>query len=119
MDDADLDLALKACVFACVGTAGQRCTSMRRIFLHESVYDKFVERMAAAYKTIKAGNPLDDGVLLGPLHTKDAVREYTEGIAEIKKQGGQLLCGGNVVNGEGNYVEPTIVAINHDAPVVK
>jgi aldehyde dehydrogenase family 7 protein A1 len=53
MDDADLDLALKACVFACVGTAGQRCTSLRRIFLHESVYDKFVDRMIAAYKTIK------------------------------------------------------------------
>jgi acyl-CoA reductase-like NAD-dependent aldehyde dehydrogenase len=52
MEDADLDLALKACVFACVGTAGQRCTTMRRIFLHESVYDKFVEKMVAAYKTI-------------------------------------------------------------------
>jgi aldehyde dehydrogenase family 7 protein A1 len=73
MDDADLDLALKACVFACVGTAGQRCTTMRRIFLHESVYDKFVERMVAAYKTIKSGNPLEEGVLLGPLHSKMAV----------------------------------------------
>jgi len=58
MDDADLDLALKACVFACVGTDGQRCTTMRRIFLHESVYEKFVERMVAAYKTIKSGDPM-------------------------------------------------------------
>jgi aldehyde dehydrogenase family 7 protein A1 len=58
---------------------------MRRIFLHESVYDKFVDRMTDAYKTIKHGNPLEDGVLLGPLHTKDAVKEYTEGIETIKK----------------------------------
>lgn len=94
MDDADLDLALKACVFACVGTAGQRCTTMRRIFLHESVYDRFVERMVAAYKTIRSGNPLEEGVLLGPLHTKDAVRQYLEGIETIKKQGGKVLVGG-------------------------
>lgn len=119
MEDADLDLALKACVFACVGTAGQRCTTMRRIFLHESVYDKFVEKMVAAYKTIQSGNPMQDGVLLGPLHTKDAVRQYKEGIETIKKQGGKILVGGNVQSKEGNYVEPTIVAISHDAAVVK
>lgn len=119
MEDADLDLALKACVFACVGTAGQRCTTMRRIFLHESVYDKFVEKMVAAYKTIQSGNPLQEGVLLGPLHTKDAVRQYSEGIETIKKQGGKILVGGNVQKKEGNYVEPTIVAISHDADIVK
>jgi aldehyde dehydrogenase family 7 member A1 len=119
MEDADLDLALKACVFACVGTAGQRCTTMRRIFLHESVYDKFVEKMVAAYKTIQSGNPLQEGVLLGPLHTKDAVRQYREGIETIKKQGGKILVGGNVQQKEGNYVEPTIVAISHDAEIVK
>ena len=119
MEDADLDLALKACVFACVGTAGQRCTTMRRIFLHESVYDKFVEKMVAAYKTIQSGNPLQEGVLLGPLHTKDAVRQYREGIESIKKQGGKILVGGNVQSKEGNYVEPTIVAISHDAEIVK
>lgn len=67
---------------------------MRRIFLHESVYDRFVERMVAAYKTIRSGNPLEEGVLLGPLHTKDAVRQYLEGIDTIKKQGGKVLVGG-------------------------
>ena len=85
MDDADLDLALKACVFACVGTAGQRCTTMRRIFLHESVYDKFIEKMVAAYKTIKSGNPLEEGVILGPLHTQAAVQMYQDGLATIQK----------------------------------
>jgi aldehyde dehydrogenase family 7 protein A1 len=119
MDDADLDLALKACVFACVGTAGQRCTTMRRIFLHESIFDKFVEKMVAAYKTIKNGNPLEDGVLLGPLHTKAAVQMYKDGIATIQKQGGKILCGGKVFPGDGNYVEPTIVEISHDAEIVK
>ena len=118
MDDADLDLALKASVFACVGTAGQRCTTMRRIFLHESVYDKFVERMVAAYKTIKSGNPLEEGVLLGPLHSKMAVQQYKEGIEAIKKQGGKILLGGNVKPGDGNFVEPTIVEISPTAPVV-
>jgi aldehyde dehydrogenase family 7 protein A1 len=119
MDDADLDLALKACVFACVGTAGQRCTTMRRIFLHDSVYDKFIERMVAAYKTIKSGDPLQEGVLLGPLHTKTAVAQYKEGIEAIKKQGGKILVGGNVIEGPGNYVQPTIAAISHDAPIVQ
>lgn len=119
MEDADLDLALKACVFACVGTAGQRCTTMRRIFLHESVYDKFVERMVAAYKTIKSGNPLEEGVLLGPLHSKMAVLQYSEGIEAIKKQGGKILVGGTVKSGDGNFVEPTIVEIQPSAPIVQ
>lgn len=119
MDDADLDLALKACVFACVGTAGQRCTTMRRIFIHESIFDKFVNAMITAYKSVKIGDPLDTNTLMGPLHTKDAVRQYQEGIAEIKKQGGKILYGGNAIQGEGNYVEPTIVYINHDADIVK
>lgn len=72
MPDADLDLALKACVFAAVGTAGQRCTTLRRILIHESIHDKFVEAMVSAYKTIKRGDPLHPETLLGPLHTKYA-----------------------------------------------
>ena len=74
--------------------------------------------MASAYKTIKCGNPMEEGVLLGPLHTKDAVKQYQQGIEEIKKQGGKILVGGSVLPGPGNYVEPTIVEIKHDAPIV-
>lgn len=122
MEDADLDLALKACVFACVGTAGQRCTSLRRILLHESIYDKFVTAMIGAYKTVAIGDPLHPDTLMGPLHTKAAVKEYVEGIEEIKKQGGTVLYGGktlpNICQG-GNYVEPTLIAIHHDADIVK
>jgi acyl-CoA reductase-like NAD-dependent aldehyde dehydrogenase len=76
MDDADVDLALKACVFACVGTCGQRCTSMRRIFIHHSLYDKFVNAMVTAYKSIRIGDPLHPDTLMGPLHTKDAVKNF-------------------------------------------
>jgi aldehyde dehydrogenase family 7 protein A1 len=83
MPDADLELALKACVFAAVGTAGQRCTTLRRIIIHESIHDQFVNAMVSAYKTIKRGDPLHPETLLGPLHTKDAVRQYKEGIELI------------------------------------
>jgi len=84
-------------LFAAVGTAGQRCTTLRRIIIHESVYDKFVERLASAYKTIKIGNPLEEGVLMGPLHTKAAVKEFTDGIETIKAQGGKILYGGDKI----------------------
>lgn len=121
--DADLELALKACVFACVGTAGQRCTTLRRIILHEDIYDKFLNALINAYKSaITIGDPLDPKNLMGPLHTKAAVKEFTEGIDEIKKQGGKIVYGGNAlpnVSQNGNYVEPTIVEIDHSAPIVK
>ena len=119
MPDADLDLALKACVFACIGTAGQRCTSLRRVFLHESIHDAFLSRMLSAYSTIRLGDPLQEGVILGPLHTKDAVKDFEKGVEDIRKQGGKVLCGGKRVQREGNFVEPTIVSINHEADIVK
>lgn len=78
--------------------------------------------MVNAYKTVKIGDPIDTANLMGPLHTKAAVKEYVEGIEEIKKQGGKVLYGGNVlpnISQGGNYVEPTLVAINHDADIVK
>ena len=119
MDDADQDLALKACTFAAVGTAGQRCTSLRRILLHESVYDSFVEKIKKVYESIRIGNPLEPSTLMGPLHTKGAVKEYLDGIEEIKKQGGNILYGGQKIDGEGNYVLPTLVQIDGDAAIVK
>lgn len=119
MDDADLELALRSCVFSAVGTAGQRCTTLRRLLIHESHYETFKERIVKAYSTIKIGDPLDINNLMGPLHTKSAVKEFTEGIETIKAQGGVILCGGNVINQPGFYVEPTIVEINHNAPIVK
>lgn len=117
--DADLDLAVRASVFGAVGTAGQRCTSLRRLVIHEDVYDTVVERMVTAYKGVPIGDPLKDGTLMGPLHTEAAVKEYTDGLAEIVKQGGKILTGGKVLDGPGHFVEPTIVEIAHDAEIVK
>jgi len=119
MDDANVDLALPAVVFASIGTSGQRCTSIRRLFIHESIYDSFVARLSSVIKSVKIGDPLEKGVLMGPVHTPGAVKEYKEGLEEILKQGGKILYGGKVLEREGYFVEPTLVAINHDAPIVK
>jgi len=119
MPDGNLELARRAAVFGAVGTAGQRCTSLRRLLIHESLYDAFVASLVAAYKTIPIGDPLDAKTLMGPLHTAAAVKEYEDGIAEITKQGGSVLYGGKRREGPGNFVEPTIVAIDHAAPIVQ
>ena len=120
MPDANLDMALRASVFGAVGTAGQRCTSLRRLLVHEAVYDAFVARLVAAYKTIAPGDPLDPATLCGPLHTRAAVKDFEEGLAEAVRQGGRVLCGGKVLaDRAGNFVEPTVVAIEHSAPCVQ
>ena len=125
MDDADLDLALKGCTFSAVGTAGQRCTTLRRLIIHDSVYDAFVEKLKKVYGSIRIGNPLEAGTLMGPLHSKAAVKEYLDGIETIKSQGGKIIHGGErysgVANGgeSGNYVLPTLVEIEADVPIVK
>jgi len=119
MDDANLELVSRSILFAAIGTAGQRCTTCRRLVVHEKVYDQVVKLMKDAYSQIKPGNPLENGTLLGPLHTKAAVKEFEDGIKTITQQGGKILCGGKVINMEGNYVEPTMVEIDHKAPIVK
>ncbi|MFG0285394.1 MAG: aldehyde dehydrogenase family protein [Phycisphaerales bacterium JB039] len=114
---ADLDLALKSCVFGAVGTAGQRCTTTRRLLLHESIADDFLERMIAAYRTIRIGDPLEEGVLVGPVIGQRAVDDYLAAIEQARAQGGEVLVGGSVARpsgADGNplggwFVEPTIV----------
>jgi len=119
MEDADLDLALRGAVFSAVGTAGQRCTTLRRLVIHSSVYDTLRDRLVAAYGNVVIGDPLDEGVLMGPVHTAGAIKEFTEGLETIKEQGGKVIYGGNVIERDGFYVEPTLVEIAHDAPIVK
>ena len=119
MDDAELDLVIKAAAFGAVGTAGQRCTSLRRLYLQEGVYDEVVKSMVNAYKSVKIGGPLEEGTLLGPLHNKMAMDIFTNAIIKIKEAGGKILTGGNVIESEGNYVEPTIVEIEKVAQIVK
>ncbi|KAG7402312.1 Aldehyde dehydrogenase 7 member B4 [Phytophthora boehmeriae] len=117
--DADLEMALRATLFSAVGTAGQRCTSLRRLFLHEDIHDEFLKRLVSAYQNVKIGDPLEDGTLCGPLHNTQAVKNYLDGIEKIKKQGGKILIGGNKIKGEGHFVEPTIATIAHDADIVQ
>ena len=95
---------------------------MRRLFLHEDIYDKFVERLVNGYPKFneRMGDPLDPNTLLGPLHNKMGLDNYLKGVEEIKKQGGKILYGGKQVEGmDGNYVLPTLVEISHDADIVK
>jgi aldehyde dehydrogenase family 7 protein A1 len=120
MDDADIDLAVRSVLFAAVGTCGQRCTTTRRLFLHEKVHDDFIDRLIKAYSQVKIGNPLLEGNLCGPLHTKQAVENYKNGIKQVEEQGGKVLYGGKTLDElKGNFVMPTITSISHDAPVVQ
>jgi aldehyde dehydrogenase (NAD+) len=117
MDDANLDLAVRAVLFAAVGTAGQRCTSLRRLIVHEKVADKVVDRLIDAYQQVPIGDPLDDGTLMGPLVTPNAVKDMMNALSAAKSQGGEVVYGGKVLERPGNYVEPTIVRIG--PPIVQ
>ncbi|KAJ7979234.1 Aldehyde dehydrogenase [Quillaja saponaria] len=119
MDDADIKLAVRSILFAAVGTAGQRCTSCRRLFLHESIYQSVLDQLVGLYKQVKIGDPLEKGTLVGPLHTRASRENFEKGVSIIKSQARKILIGGSVIESEGNFVQPTIVEISPDTPVVK
>lgn len=116
---ADQDLALRAIVFAAVGTAGQRCTTLRRLIVHESILDRFLPRLVAAYRSIRWGNPWEEGVLLGPLIRRQAVERFRQAVETATAQGGQVLTGGAAINRPGFFVEPTIVRADAPLPIVQ
>ncbi|KXJ98865.1 MAG: aldehyde dehydrogenase [Nitrospira sp. OLB3] len=117
-ETADLDLATRAILFGAVGTAGQRCTSTRRLIVHESQYEQLIARLVAAYREVRVGDPLEPGVLMGPLIDREAVERYREALATVIREGGEVLYGGRVLTHPGHFVEPTIVrAENHWAVV--
>ena len=109
LDDADLDLAVRAITFGAVGTAGQRCTSTRRLFVQRGVARKLLDRLVAAYRTVRIGDPLDAAVLMGPLISPAAVDRFRSAVSAARSQGGEILCGGRALDGPGNFVEPTLV----------
>jgi aldehyde dehydrogenase (NAD+) len=113
-ESADLALALRGVTFAAVGTAGQRCTSLRRLIVHESVADEFTQRLAAAYESIRISDPAEDGVLMGPLVNAAAVNGMMQALETIKRQGGEIVYGGNRLDRPGFFVEPTIVRVPSD-----
>jgi aldehyde dehydrogenase family 7 protein A1 len=128
MPDADLDLAVPAVFFGAVGTAGQRCTSTRRLYLHRSIYGPFMERLQRAYGSIRAGDPLDAKTLLGPVHNRAAVDMHAAAVQRLRTGGAQILAGGAPYDVQslagplhgGNWVQPTIAVpgtADHTDPV--
>ncbi|MCS5712275.1 L-piperidine-6-carboxylate dehydrogenase [Candidatus Berkiella aquae] len=118
-ETADLDLAIPAIVFGAVGTAGQRCTTTRRLLVQQSCYDEVVKRLIHAYHQITIGSPLEPKNLMGPLIDKQAVEQYVQAIQSIKAQGGEILWGGKVIPGPGYFVEPTLVKAENTWPIVQ
>jgi len=122
-ESTDLKASIPALVFAAVGTCGQRCTSTRRLIIHESIYDKVKENLIAAYKQIKIGDPLDEKNHLGPLIDQDAVNNYLSALKAIKKEGGNILVEGGVLEGEGYesgcYVKPAIAEVKNEWEIVQ
>jgi aldehyde dehydrogenase (NAD+) len=120
MDDANLDLVLRAVLFGAVGTAGQRCTSIRRLFLQKGIAPRVVEALVAAYRQIRIGNPLEEDTVMGPLVSRAAVTDMMQGLDRISEQGGEVLFGGNELDLTGGcYVQPTIVRARPDLPSLK
>ncbi|NOT89507.1 MAG: aldehyde dehydrogenase family protein [Lysobacter sp.] len=119
---ADLKLAIPAIVFGAVGTAGQRCTTTRRLIVHESVYDDVLAKLITAYKQVETriGDPTDPKNLMGPLNSRDAVDGYLDSIAKAKASGGKVETGGAAIEGKGNFVLPAIVTgLTNDAEIVQ
>ncbi|AFK04777.1 Aldehyde Dehydrogenase [Emticicia oligotrophica DSM 17448] len=120
--NADLDVVIPAVVFGAVGTAGQRCTTTRRLFLHESIFEEVKGRLVKAYSQLRIGNPLDVHNHVGPLIDLDAVNNYQTAINNIVNEGGKVLCGNEILSGTGYesgcYVKPTIVEVESQSPTV-
>jgi len=121
--DADLKMAIPAIVFGAVGTAGQRCTSTRRLIIHNSVYEKVKDALINAYKSLKIGNPLDEKNHVGPLIDKEAVKTFCNALERVVNEGGKVLYGGEIVSGEGyeagTYVVPTIAEAENNFEIVQ
>ncbi|MEZ5071202.1 MAG: aldehyde dehydrogenase family protein [Bacteroidales bacterium] len=122
---ADLDMAIPAIVFGAVGTAGQRCTSTRRVIIQEEIYDQVVARLKRAYEQVskRIGNPLDEKSLVGPLVDKSAVEMFTMALAKVKEEGGEVIFGGQVLTGSGyesgTYVVPALAEVENHYHIVQ
>ncbi|HAT2008154.1 TPA: aldehyde dehydrogenase family protein [Legionella pneumophila] len=119
-ESADLNLAIPAIVFGAVGTAGQRCTTTRRLFVHESKYQDVIKRLRHAYEQITIGDPLDTRNLMGPLIDQQAVEQFKKAINRIKAAGGQIVYGGEILKQAGSFVQPTLVCdVKNDWDIVQ
>jgi aldehyde dehydrogenase (NAD+) len=122
-ENADVDMALLGCLLGAVGTTGQRCTTTRRLIIHEKIYDDFKQKLVAAYQQLNIGDPLDSNNHVGPLIDADAVKMYVHSIEQCKQQGGKFIVEGGVLTGEqytsGCYVKPCIAEVTNEMPVVQ
>ncbi|MGE5466286.1 MAG: aldehyde dehydrogenase family protein [Ignavibacteria bacterium] len=118
-ESADLDLALPAVVFGAVGTAGQRCTTTRRLIVHESRFEEMAERLVEAYAQIRIGDPLDPATLVGPLIDQRAVEAFNAAVTETRSLGGQVLAGGSRLMRNGHFVAPTLMRADNVWPSVQ
>ena len=118
-ESAEMELAIPAVVFGAVGTAGQRCTSTRRLIIHESIYDSFLEKLINAYKQVKIGDPLDNSTLMGPLVNEQAVDNYLNAIETATDSGGKVIFGAKILTSDGYYVKPTIISAQNNWEIVQ
>ena len=120
-ENADLDMAVRTILFGAVGTAGQRCTTTRRIIVQENVYDDVLKRLIKSYQSIRIGNPLEQGILMGPLVNRTAVEDMMRALETIQKQGGKVVCGGKELEEYPSdcYVSPCIVEANNEMEIVQ
>lgn len=122
-ENADIEMAIRATVFGAVGTCGQRCTSTRRLIVHESVFETIKDRLVSIYQNIKIGNPIESGILVGPLIDRLAVDTMQKALVSLKDQGGTLVYGGEVLSGPGyetgTYVRPAIAVASNDMAIVQ
>ncbi len=119
MDDADLELVTRAVLFGAVGTAGQRCTSTRRLLMQKGIAPRLTERLVQAYGQVKIGDPLAEGTLMGPLINQRAVDTMMSALDEVRAQGGEILCGGTAIDGPGFFVNPTLVRATARMDILK
>ena len=118
-EHANLDIAVPGIVFGSVGTAGQRCTSTRRIIVHETRMDELKDKLVYAYGQVKIGDPLSSDTLMGPLIDEAAVTGLVDAVATVRDQGGEILCGGTRIDRPGNFVEPAIAVAQNDWDIVQ
>ncbi len=117
-ESADLRLALRAVAFAALGTTGQRCTTLRRLFVHESIADRLLKQLVAVYRSVRIGNPWEEGVLMGPLINEAAVQRMHDALETARGQGAEILCGGKRLPRPGFFVEPALVRARPEMPIV-
>jgi aldehyde dehydrogenase (NAD+) len=118
-ETADMNLVIPSIVFGAVGTAGQRCTSTRRVIVHESKYDELKNKLISAYKQVKIGDPLNPETLMGPLVNSGAVKNFEEAVSNARKLGAEIIYGGEKLNYEGNFIKPTIIKAENNWQIVQ